>query len=191
VSLLASVEALLRLLQQRNVHGCLVGGLAVSVRCDPRFTLDADIAVAVSNDSEAEAQVRFLVQAGYVVTATAEQQAVGRLAMVRFVDHTHTSIDVLFASSGIESDIVEASERLEVVPGLVLPVARVGHLIAMKLLSVAAGRETDAADLRHLGAEADAEEWQCAQVAVQLIMDRGYGRGRDLAADLAALRTSE
>jgi septal ring factor EnvC (AmiA/AmiB activator) len=121
VSLLASVEALLRLLQQRDAHGCLVGGLAVSVRCDPRFTLDADIAVAVSNDSEAQAHVRFLVQAGYVVTATAEQTA----------------------------------------------------------------------DLRHLAAEADAEEWQRAQVAAQLIMDRGYGRGRDLTADLAALRTCE
>jgi len=63
VSLLASVQGLLRLLQQHGAHGCLVGGLAVSVRCDPRFTLDADVAVAVVNDAEAEACVRLLVQA--------------------------------------------------------------------------------------------------------------------------------
>lgn len=190
MSLLASVQGLLRLLQQHGAHGCLVGGLAVSVRCDPRFTLDADVAVAVVNDAEAEACVRLLVQAGYVVAATAEQQAVGRLAMVRFLESTGTSIDILFASSGIEHDIVVESERLEVVPGLVLPVARVGHLIAMKLLSVAPGRETDAADLRHLAGVADAVEWQRAEAAVEAILARGYGRDRPLAADLAALRRS-
>ena len=33
----------------------LVGGLAVSARTKPRFTRDADIAVAVASDTEAEA----------------------------------------------------------------------------------------------------------------------------------------
>jgi hypothetical protein len=35
----------------------LVGGLAVSVRTEPRFTRDADLAVAVTDDADAEALV--------------------------------------------------------------------------------------------------------------------------------------
>lgn len=190
MSLLASVSVLMTRLRQHGVEGALVGGLAVSVRCDPRFTLDADVAVAASNDDEAEALVRFLVHSGYVLTATAEQQATGRLAMVRLEDGAGVSLDVLFASSGVERDVVAACEHLEVVPGLVLPVARVGHLIAMKLLSVAEGRETDAADLRQLAAIADEEEWDRARRAVTAITDLGFDRGRDLGAALTSLRAS-
>jgi hypothetical protein len=82
------------------------------------------------------------------------------------------SIDLLMASSGIEFEVVTSAERLEVVRGLVLPVARVGHLIAMKLLSVAPGRETDSADLRNLAAVAGDEEWSIAKEAVLLIEAR-------------------
>jgi len=49
-----------------------VGGLAVSVRLEPRFTRDADVAVAVASDAEAEAVTGWLVAAGCQVTATAE-----------------------------------------------------------------------------------------------------------------------
>lgn len=41
----------------------LVGGFAVLVRCDPRFTRDIDLVVAVTGDEEAEAVVRTLVAA--------------------------------------------------------------------------------------------------------------------------------
>ena len=47
----------------------LVGGLAVSARTEPRFTRDADIAVAVATDAEAEALVRHLRSTGYEVEA--------------------------------------------------------------------------------------------------------------------------
>jgi hypothetical protein len=39
-------------------------------------------------------------------------------------------LDLLFASSGIESEIVAAADTLAVVPGLTLPVATTGHLLA-------------------------------------------------------------
>jgi hypothetical protein len=61
----------------------LVGGLAVSARTEPRFTRDADIAVAVDSDAEAEAVVRRLRSTGYEVEAVVEQEAVGRLATAR------------------------------------------------------------------------------------------------------------
>ena len=69
-----------------------------------------------------------------------------------------------------------------------IPVARIGHLIALKLLSVAPGRETDSADLRNLAAVADDEEWSLASEAVALIQERGFARGRQLDAELLILR---
>jgi hypothetical protein len=47
-------------LQETGARFALVGGLAVSVRTEPRFTRDADLAVAVASDAEAEARVREL-----------------------------------------------------------------------------------------------------------------------------------
>ena len=53
---------MLSALRQENVKGCIVGGLAVSARCDPRFTRDVDIAVATQVEwnlaSEAVAQIQ-------------------------------------------------------------------------------------------------------------------------------------
>lgn len=78
--------------------------------------------------------------------------------MVRLVASDGISVDLLVASSGIEPEIVLEATELEVIRGTLLPVARTGHLIALKLLSVAPGRETDAADLRQLAALADEDE---------------------------------
>lgn len=43
-----------KILNDQREAWALVGGLAVSVRTEPRFTRDLDLAVAVSNDREAE-----------------------------------------------------------------------------------------------------------------------------------------
>jgi hypothetical protein len=43
-----------------GVRCALVGGLAVSARTEPRFTRDADLAVAVASDAEAESLIRAL-----------------------------------------------------------------------------------------------------------------------------------
>ncbi|MFM7125382.1 MAG: hypothetical protein ACKOBT_00700 [Actinomycetota bacterium] len=127
---------------------------------------------------------------GLTLDTIVEQEAVGRLAMVRLSDKQGTSIDMLVASSRIEAEIVKDSEMIEVLPELTLPVARVGHLIALKLLSVSPGRETDHSDLRALASVADEVEWKRAKRAVVMITDRGYARGRDLVADLVELRKS-
>ena len=42
-------------LAHAGVRFALIGGLAVSARTEPRFTRDADLAVAVTSDAEAEA----------------------------------------------------------------------------------------------------------------------------------------
>ncbi|MGH9165947.1 MAG: nucleotidyl transferase AbiEii/AbiGii toxin family protein [Acidimicrobiales bacterium] len=163
----------------------LVGGFAVSVRCEPRFTRDIDLAVAVPGDDSAEAVVRALRTDGFEVFATVEHEAGGRLAMARLaLAPGDDVVDLLFASSGIEAEIVEAADRLDVLPGLVLPVAVTGHLIAMKLLAADSTRPQDAVDLRALAEVAGDTDRQTARQAVGLIEARGYARGRDLTAAL-------
>lgn len=58
----------------------LIGGLAVSLRAEPRFTRDADMVVSVSSDNEAELTVNALITRGYSVDTVVEQTATGRLA---------------------------------------------------------------------------------------------------------------
>lgn len=169
----------------------VVGGLGVSVRTEPRFTRDVDLVVAVADDRSAEALVLTLSRAGYRPFAVFEH-AVGRLSTVRLIppggEADGVLVDLLFASCGIEAEITAASQRLEVLPGVELPVARLGHLLAMKLLSAAPGRPNDSADLVALMAEADHEELQRCARALDLITQRGFHRGRDLRAALADLQ---
>ena len=188
MSLLSAASQVLSALRRENVDGCIVGGLAVSARCDPRFTRDVDIAVVVDTDEQAEALIHALTSHGLRMAGLIEQEAVGRLAMARLSTEEGLSVDLLIASSGIEREIVASAETLEVVRGMLLPVARIGHLIALKLLSVAPGRETDAADLRNLASVATEDDWNLASEAVTQIQDRGFGRGRQLDAELLSLR---
>lgn len=173
---------------RRGLAWALVGGLAVSIRAEPRFTRDVDVAVTVVDDAAAEALISDLRAQGYGLASTLEQVALGRLATVRLTPPgSHAAgivLDLLFASSGVEPDVCAAAERLEVVPGLVVPVARAGHLVAMKLLSRADHRLQDEIDLRNLAGVLTGDDIELAQRAVSRIEALGANRGRGLVADL-------
>jgi hypothetical protein len=180
-------------LTDRQQRWALIGGFAVSARAEPRFTRDIDIAVAVDDDAGAEALVRSLLADGYRVLASIEQDATGRLATVRLRSPTmgddEVVVDVLFASSGIEPEIVRTADPIEVVPGLALPVARTGYLIALKLLARDDDlRPQDRSDLLALCAVATPMDFADAREAVQLILGRGFSRDRDLGAALDDLQ---
>jgi len=166
----------------------LVGGLAVSARTEPRFTRDVDLAVAVAGDDEAEAVVRVLLQSGYEMALQIEQEATGRLSTVRLRrDHAddQAMLDLLFASSGIEPEVVAAATELEVFPSLLIPVATRSHLIALKILARDdTARPQDQIDLHGLLGEATAADLAAARDALDLITGRGFDRGRDLLAAL-------
>ena len=89
----------------------LVGGLAVSARAEPRFTRDVDFAVALKSDREAEALILAVQARGYRIDTVLEQETTGRLATVRLVapgsGKQGVILDLLFASSGIEPEVVE------------------------------------------------------------------------------------
>jgi hypothetical protein len=178
-------------LENAGVSFAVVGGLAVSARTEPRFTRDADLAVAVAGDPEAEALIRDLGALGYQVLATVEQKAVERLATVRLVQASVDKsplIDLLFASSGIEPEIVAEAEPVELMAGLTLAVARTSHLIALKVLARDdVERLQDLADLRALLRVASPADLTHARESLELIVARGYHRGRSLLADFDAL----
>jgi predicted nucleotidyltransferase len=166
-----SVDAVLRQvasdLEAIGARWAVIGGLAVAFRAEPRFTKDVDLAVAVANDQEAEGIVNRLQVRGYALASLVEQDYVNRLAIARLVrPQVGTSsafIDLLFANSGIEEEIVRRADLLEVLPDVFMPVASIGHLIALKAL---AGRHQDHTDLGYLisaASEADLDEARSGQ----------------------------
>jgi predicted nucleotidyltransferase len=165
----------------------LVGGLAVCARAEPRATADIDIAVAVPDDATAKARVRGLLAAGYRSSESIVHDQTGRLATVKLlspVPRGDVIVDLFFASSGVEAEVVAAAESLEVPPGLTIPVACIGHLIAVKLCwRTSAKRDRD---LRTLIQHARADDLDDARHLIALITERGYHRGRDLEAALAS-----
>ena len=180
-----AVQLAARHLASAEVRFALVGGLAVSVRAEPRFTKDADVAIAVASDSEAEAAVRGLLLLGYRLLADLEQEATGRLATVRLFtpdeDREGPIVDLLFASLGIEPEVVQAATLEEIAAGgMRLPIARTGHLIAMKVLSERETRFQDSADLIALIKAAPPAELELARAAIDLMIARGASRGKDL-----------
>lgn len=120
-----------------GVSFALIGGLAIGARTRPRFTADVDLAVAVQTDQEAEEVVIGLQARGYRPLVQIEQESTNRLATVRLAPPGEGAavIDLLFASSGIEAEVVADAEPMTVFTGVVVPIARVPHLLALKVLS--------------------------------------------------------
>lgn len=187
-------DALRRLqtdLRLLDVHWALVGGLAVSARAEPRTTRDIDVAIAVANDHEAEGLIRRLRDRGYLDEVVMEHRDTERLSTVRF---THRGgavdlfFDLLFASSGIEPEVVAGADRLEILPRLVVPVASVGDLLALKVLALRPDRPQerpqDFADIRELLRVASDLDLDRARRALELVAERGYARGKDLQAEI-------
>lgn len=173
-------------LRDLGVDHALVGGLAVSVRSEPRFTRDVDLAVAVGHDREAEQLVAELRARSWFVVESLEQEAAGRLAAVRLSESPSWGpvVDLLFASSGIEGVIVERADELEVLPGVTVRVATAADLVVLKLLAVADDRPQDEQDLRSLVPLLSPADVEAARRTAQQVEARGYARGRDLVAEL-------
>lgn len=189
-------RSLLRLqqdLKKVDVRWALVGGFAMLLRVESRMTWDVDVVLAVEDDAEAQGVVRRLLEVGYRHAGFhVENEATGRLATVRLAvdDEAQTGVplDLLFASSGIEREIVQAAEPLRAYPDLAIPVARIGHLLAMKLL---AGRDQDRVDARRLAERASEGEIELARTAIASITHRGCNRGIDLDQALAEVLRPE
>lgn len=179
-----------------RLRWAVVGGLAVSARAEPRTTRDVDLAVAVADDTEAEALLYRLQTRGFSVVSVVEQSARKRLATARLQSKDPRTrgvfVDLLFASSGIEVELVGRADEIEIVPGLSVPVAGTGHLLALKALARNdRDRPQDLDDMRTLLREATAQDVEEARAAVRLIEERGFSRGRKLSEELEELLARE
>lgn len=180
-------EALVAIADRLRHHGvkfALVGGLAVSVRGEIRFTRDVDLAIVVRDDGEAERLSLTLVGDGFVPVAVVEHDDRKRLAIIRMRSPSGVVVDLLAASSGIESEIVSAATTTAEYPDV--PIARAEHLLAMKVLSMRDARLQDRIDARGLLSSGPID-LELVRSALALITERGYARGQDLLAKLDQL----
>jgi len=190
-------EALIRLdadLRAVGARWALVGGFAVILRAESRSTRDLDVALAVSGEREAESVVLSLRLRGYRDHPKGGmiEGKDGRLATVRLVsppldeDNTGSEIDLLIACAGVEAEVVAAATPMEVLPGVVIPVARAGHLVALKVL---AGRMKDMEHIQVLIRAMGDDDLRIARETVDLIERRGFNDKpeRDLLLELGRL----
>lgn len=165
----------------------LVGGLAVSFRAEVRFTRDVDLAVVVEDDADFEALIFELRSVGYVAVATVENTQRSRLATARLESPLGFIVDLIALTCGIEREIVERATPVEMKNAGILPVARAEELLAMKVLSMSDRRLQDRIDARNLILYTiDLDIGAVCDNVDQIIM-RGFHRGEDLHAKLAAV----
>ncbi len=176
-------------LTEDGVAFAIVGGLAASAQGEARFTRDVDIAVSVADDEQAEAVVFGLSNRGYVVVTTVEQEATGRLATARLRHCSGVSCDLVFATSGIEAEVVATATRVDVFPDLEVPTASPEALLSMKTLSATEQRPRDLEDLRAI-LHANPEYREAVVVELlEKIASRGYARGQMLLEKWATLKS--
>lgn len=170
----------------RRLHRgfALVGGLAVSIRGEVRFTRDVHLAVETASDADAESMIRDVTAAGYTVPALVEHMTAVDSRSRDSARARGVYLDLLVASSGIEAEIVAAASAVDG-PGVgLLEVARAEELLAVKVLSMSDRRAQDRIDAESLLlANPDLDVAQ-TRASLDLIRSRGFHRGEDLATKL-------
>lgn len=172
-----AIKTVLEFVNNNKINYALIGGLAVSFRTIERATKDIDIAIAVSNDKESENIIREFGNLGFKPTTLMENKNTGAISTVRMLSDNFGSIylDLLFGATGIESEVVESSDLIELLPGLNAKIASLSSLIAMKILSSNnVKRRQDIIDLQNLIESANEAELAEAKHLINLIQERGF-----------------
>lgn len=173
-------------LSRLGVPFALVGGIAVSIRAEVRFTRDVDVAVSVPDDARTEWLVRELRAAGYAPVTLVEQEDMQRIATVRLRSPSGFVVDLLSATCGIEHEVVARASSVRFEGVGEYPVARAEELLAMKLLSMSEQRLQDRIDALNLISVLDAPALEVVADTLRTVTTRGYHRGQNLAAKLEA-----
>lgn len=164
----------------------MVGGIAVSFRAVERLTKDLDLAVSVENDTSAQRVVHGFSQLGYLIDDVFEHEVTERMATVRMISPGDNPmyVDLLFATSGIENEVVDSADEGHLFSNINVRVATVPSLIALKVLSARVSRMRDIVDLQSLFEVASPRDITEARRLLDLITKRGYNRNKDLQKDL-------
>jgi hypothetical protein len=165
----------------------LVGGLAVSLRAELRFTRDVDLAIAATDDADVEQLIHALQGVRYFPVATVEHLERGRLSTVRLESPAGFVVDLLAASSGIEAEVVARATPIDLGDIGEIPVARAEELLAMKVLSMTERRLQDRIDAVNLVLMSEHLDLDAVRENLAEITRRGFHRDQDLLAKLAAV----
>jgi hypothetical protein len=165
----------------------LVGGLAVSVRAEVRFTRDVDLAVIVTDDRDAEGLVYALRAEGYTPVASVEHETRRPLATVRLLAPEGIKVDLLFFSSGIEDEVVARSTLVDMGGAGRIPVAAPEELLALKISSMTALRLQDQIDAQRILEFVPEIDLARVRGHLDRITRRGFDRAQDLVAKLDTL----
>lgn len=154
------------MLESRSIACALIGGLAVSLRGQPRMTVDVDMVIAADLDVAASL-VRDLDDTPFMPLFP-EVEDVVNTAFILPLRHRATGIrlDLALGMSGFERDAIGRATKVIVGAGQV-PVVVVEDLLVMKAL---AGRPQDDIDIRGLiGLHRERIDWErCLHVATAL-----------------------
>ncbi len=183
-SLSHAVKNLVKDLTELNVKFAFVGALAIGARGRTRQTIDADVAVSVLNNEDSQKLVDQLVLMRYGINNIYKNGSSIGLARLfsKDTDNSLVELDFLFALSGIEKEVVETAEVLEIWPGLFAPIASIPALLAMKArCQELPERIQDKADLvTQLIPAASENDIIEARKLIKIIEERGFNDGRNL-----------
>jgi predicted nucleotidyltransferase len=186
-SLSIALKNLVKDLNELMVKYAFVGALAIGARGRTRQTVDIDIAVSIlpgDQVSSSEELINKLVLREYGINNIYKDG--NSLVMARLFsskeDFQLVEVDILFELCGIEDEVVESAEMIEIWPSIFAPIATMPALLAMKArCQELPERIQDKADLVNqlipFAKEADINE---ARRLIKLIEDRGFNEGRNL-----------
>jgi Nucleotidyl transferase of unknown function (DUF2204) len=172
-------------LESEGISYALIGGLAVSLRGQPRVTVDVDMVIAI-DVNRALALLPMLSQSKFEPLFHGVEEVVQK-SFILPLRHRTTGIkvDLAIGLSGFERQAVARAERIQIADQKVA-VATAEDLLVMKLL---AGRPQDEQDITGLIiAKGDKLDWiYCQHVADEL----GLALGLDLASRVRNLRNDQ
>lgn len=171
-----------RMLEARGIASALIGGLAVSLRGQPRMTVDVDL-VILADVEQALQLVRELGSTPFEPLFQGVEDVVSR-SFILPLRHRSTGIrvDLAIGMSGFEQQAVGRATSITI-GEMRVPVVSVEDLLVMKAL---AGRPQDDQDIRGLvAAQREAIDWPaCLGLAEKL----GASIDLDIAGRLRAAR---
>jgi hypothetical protein len=166
----------------RGIPAAVIGGLAVSLRGQPRMTVDVDL-IVLADVEQAVGLVRDLLETPFEPLFPGVEEVVSR-SFILPLRHRSTGVrvDLALGMSGFEQEAVARATAIDL-GGTPVPVVAAVDLLVMKAL---AGRPRDEEDMRSIIAtQGESLDWDaCLDLARQL----GAAIDVDIASRLEAVR---
>jgi len=139
--LLSALQEISTFLTDHNIQSCLIGGIAVQFRGEPRFTSDIDICIL--SDLEMQERTIDLILAKYP-SIVDDPKDLALSAQLLPILVQGITIDLSFGLTGFEQQVIKRASLETVADNFIIKVATSEDLIIFKCL---AGRPKDIQDI--------------------------------------------